>query len=107
MNICTSCGPASFRKHALVEAARARHQGLARAWRAVHQAALGRLDADVDEALLVRHGQHDRLHQLLDLVVAPAHVVELIRGLLIHLHRLDTRVVLVGQRLEDEVAVLD
>merc|ERR1740136_495333 len=71
MNICTSCGPASFRKHAL------------------------------DEALLVRHGQHDRLHQLLDLVVAPAHVVELICRLLVHLHRLDARVVLVGQRLED------
>ena len=86
--------------------ARARHQRLAGARRPVHQAALRRLDADVVEALLVRHRQHDRLDELLDLVVEAADVVELLGRLLVDLHRLDARVELLGELLEDEVRVL-
>jgi len=64
------------------------------------------LDAEVGESLLVCHRQHDRLDELLDLVLEAADVVKLLRRLLVHLHRLDARVKLGRQRLEDEVRVL-
>ncbi len=52
------------------------------------QPCLGRLDAEVDEAVLVRHGQDDGLHQLLDLFVEAADVGVLLRGPGVHLHGL-------------------
>ena len=56
------------------------HQGLSCAWRSVEQDTLGRLDADVLELLLVGHGQHDSLDQLLDLLVQTTDVRILLRG---------------------------
>lgn len=46
-------------------------QSLSRSGRTVQQDALGRPDADVVEHVLVSHGQHHGLDQLLDLLVQP------------------------------------
>jgi hypothetical protein len=67
--------------------ARPRDQRLARARRPVQQHALGWLDADVVEAVLVLDRQHDRLAQLLDLLVEAADVAVVLRRLLIDLRR--------------------
>ena len=86
--------------------ARARHKRLARPRWPIHERALGGFDSNVVEAFLMGHGQHDRLDELLDLLVEASHVVELLGGLLVHLHRLDPRVELRGQHLQDQVRVL-
>mmetsp|Transcript_31688 Transcript_31688/g.75269 ORF Transcript_31688/g.75269 Transcript_31688/m.75269 type:complete len:334 (+) Transcript_31688:294-1295(+) len=73
---------------------------------AVQQDALGRLDPEGAELVLVRDGEDDRLHELLDLLVQPANVRVVLRWLLVHLHGLHPGVVLRRERVEDEVAVL-
>lgn len=56
--------------------------------------------------LLVCHRQHNSLNQLLDLLVETANVGILLGGTLVHLHGLDSCVILRRQGLEDEVRVL-
>lgn len=77
-----------------------------RTWRAVHEAALGGLDAEGLEALGLLHGHDDGLYEFFDLLVEAANVVVRLCRLLVDLHRLDARVVLGGERVEDEVRVL-
>mmetsp|Transcript_3316 Transcript_3316/g.13274 ORF Transcript_3316/g.13274 Transcript_3316/m.13274 type:complete len:286 (+) Transcript_3316:326-1183(+) len=81
-------------------------KGLASAGRSVEQHALGRADADGIEHLLVRHGQHHRFDQLLDLLVTASDVAVLLGGLLVHLHGLHPRVVLSRQLLQNQVGIL-
>ena len=89
-----------------LRSAGARQQRLARARRAVEQHALGRMHAEVLEAVLVRHGEDDRFDELLDLLVEAADVAVLLRRSLVHLHRLDARVVLDRQLLQYQIRVL-
>lgn len=63
------------------------------------------LDADLLEALSLFHWPHDCLHKLLNLFVQPAHVGVLLCRLLVHLHCLDSAVVLRGQCIEDEIRI--
>ena len=56
--------------------------------------------------VLVGHGQHHRLHQLLDLLVQAADVAVLLGRPGVHLHGLHPAVVLRGQGVQDEVTVL-
>ena len=72
----------------------------------VHQAALGCFDAEGLEAFGLLHGHDDGLYELLDLLVEAANVVVRLCRLLVDLHRLDARVVLGGEGIEDEVRVL-
>mmetsp|Transcript_7696 Transcript_7696/g.26505 ORF Transcript_7696/g.26505 Transcript_7696/m.26505 type:complete len:458 (+) Transcript_7696:35-1408(+) len=81
-------------------------QGLPRPGGAVEQDSLGGPDSQVLKVLLVRHGQHDGLHQLPDLLVQASDVRVVLRGLLVHLHHLDPRVVLGRQGVQHQVAVL-
>ena len=67
---------------------------------------LGRLDTDFLEPFGLLHGPDDGLYQLLDLLVQAADVGVLLGGLFVHLHRLDSAVVLGGQGVEDQVRVL-
>jgi hypothetical protein len=77
-----------------------------RTGRAVHEHALGRRDPERLELVRVLHREHDRLHELLDLLVEPANVRVRLRGALVDLHRLHAAVELGGERVEDEVRVL-
>ena len=52
------------------------------------------------------HGQHDGLHQLLDLLLKSSNIAVVLRWLLVNLHRLHTRIILGRQRVQDEVGVL-
>ena len=76
-----------------------RDQRLPRPGRAVEQDALGGLDAEAREALLVRDREHDGLDQLLDLLVESPDVGVVLRGLLVDFHGLDAGVVLGGERV--------
>mmetsp|Transcript_6297 Transcript_6297/g.18868 ORF Transcript_6297/g.18868 Transcript_6297/m.18868 type:complete len:332 (+) Transcript_6297:939-1934(+) len=84
----------------------ARDKRLPRARRAITKDALRGFDPQAVEAVLVRHGQHDGLDQLLNLLIQPADVGVVLGGLLIHLHRLYTAIVLGGKRVKDEVRIL-
>lgn len=64
------------------------------------------LDANLLEPIGFLHGPHNRLDQLLDLLIQPAHVSVLLRGLLIHLHGFDSAVIFGRQGVEDEIRVL-
>lgn len=86
--------------------ARASEQRLSDAGGPIHEHALRRFDAELFEAIRVRHGQNDCLNELLNLLVQAADVAVRFRRTLIHLHRLDARVKLGGQRLQDEVRIL-
>ena len=58
--------------------------------------ACGSMHGQGGDGLLARvwgHGQNHSLHQLLDLLVQPAHVVVVLSGPLVNLHRLHPRVV--------------
>ena len=52
------------------------------------------------------HREHNCLHQLLYLLVEATNVTVVLCGLLIHLHGLDSGVILCWQRVQDEVRVL-
>ena len=84
----------------------ARQKRLAGARRSVEQDALGRMHAQIFEAVLVGHGQHDSLDELFDLLVEAADVAVLFRGTLVHFHGFNARVVLDGQLLKYEIRVL-
>lgn len=75
-------------------------------WRTVHQSTLGRLDSQRLELLGLLHGQDNSLHQLLNLLVQSSDIGVAVCGLLVYLHRLDPRVVLGGQGVENEVGIL-
>ena len=51
------------------------------------------------------HGQHNRFNQLLNLLVAPANVAVVFRGLFVYFHGLDPGVEFSWQRFEHQVAV--
>ena len=52
------------------------------------------------------HREHDGLHQLLYLLIEAANVAVVLCRLLIHLHGLDSGVILCWQRVQNEVGVL-
>jgi len=70
----------------------------------VHEQPLGRPDANVVEALLVGHGQHNRFNKLLNLLVEAADVGVLLGGSLVDLHGFHPRVVLGRQLFVDDEA---
>eukprot|EP00037_Helgoeca_nana_P025280 m.274576 g.274576 ORF g.274576 m.274576 type:complete len:377 (+) comp26901_c1_seq1:1639-2769(+) len=85
--------------------ARPSHQRLPGTWRAIHQAALWWANSNGGETLLVLERQYDCLDQLFDLLVQPTNVGVHFLWLLVDLHRLHSRVVLGGQRVQDQVRV--
>ena len=58
------------------------------------------------EPVLVRHGEHHNLHQLLDLLVQSTNVAVLLSGPGVHLYGLHPAVILGWQGVQDQVAVL-
>lgn len=76
------------------------------AWWTIHQSTLGSLDTQRLELLGLLHGQDDSLDELLDLFVQPSNVGVRVCRLLIDLHRLDSRVILRWQSIENEVRIL-
>mmetsp|Transcript_23050 Transcript_23050/g.36941 ORF Transcript_23050/g.36941 Transcript_23050/m.36941 type:complete len:416 (+) Transcript_23050:163-1410(+) len=76
---------------------RLRQQRLARAWRAIQNHALRRLDPDVLVNLGMRHRQLHRLFDLLDLLLETANVGIRLERRLVHLHHVHHGVSLVAQ----------
>mmetsp|Transcript_7861 Transcript_7861/g.23192 ORF Transcript_7861/g.23192 Transcript_7861/m.23192 type:complete len:227 (+) Transcript_7861:699-1379(+) len=68
--------------------------------------ALWRSDTHSVKHVLVRHGEHHRLDQLLDLLVRPSNVAVILRRPLIHLHSFHTRVKLSRKFLQNEIRIL-
>ena len=62
----------------------------------VQQHAFGWPNANCLKTILVRHRQNHSLDELFDLLIKPANVTVLFRGLLVHLHRLHSPVKLGG-----------
>ena len=83
----------------------ARTQRLAGARRAEHEHALGRLDAQVDELLRMEERRLDHFAQLVDLLLAAAHVAVRHVRLLLDLHHRHARIDLGRQRYVNLILV--
>jgi hypothetical protein len=93
--------------HPLISAYSAGRKGEGRLTRrSIHERTLAALDSQRLELVCLLHRKYNRLDQLLNLLIQSSNVRIRIRRFLIHLHRLDPRIVLGRQRIEDEVRVL-
>jgi hypothetical protein len=64
---------------------------------------LWRLDADPLEPLRLLHGPYDGLDELVDLLIKTTHVAVLLGGLFVHLHCLDSAIILGRQGVQNKI----